>query len=436
MTDQISFTPDELRAIKSVYAPSATQEQFDVWLAHCKQRNLVPGQDVLLQIRFSNEWDPNVRAKVRKANLVLVTTISALRKIAERTGKYGGPQPPEWVYLDSNGQPTVTSKVPLPTAAKTAPDNPLGPTFLTPWAAMAWVYREGWKEPVQGIARFGAYAQTYTADGDDGKKTYLNQTWRTRGPEQLAKCAQAAAFREAFPEISGLYIEEELSNDPEKVIEESKVVTPQATTTAAAPAPIVAPAINQAPVAPKQDTRPENGQQPAAVSPLTEELGKALATKPVPNLSTGVPEKSTPVDPRITEGLKRLADENQVKAQVSAFVDTLVPENDPKQADPVVPVQAEPAKPEPDLADPLTEISNAAQDQEVPSKEELKKYGDNLKARKLDSDTLKVWLLKLTGATIIKKITRGQWKAAIEKLDAVTELGQAAVEGLLKTVTV
>jgi hypothetical protein len=433
---ELNFTEQELKSIRAVHAPSATDDQFAVWIAHCKQRNLVPGQDVLLQIRTSKEWDPNIRARVPKANLVLVTTISALRKIAERTGKYGGPLPPEWVYLDLDGNPTIKSKVPLcvgkpKSANMAAPESPLGPTFQTPWAAIACIRRTDWSDPVQGIARFGAYAQTYGGNDEDGnKQVFLNQTWRTRGPEQLAKCAQAAAFREAFPETAGLYLEEELPTIPTETTPE-----PPKTLQGPAPTAVQAPAVNQTPAQPVADSRSENERVVNAVpvKPVsTPSAGSSASSKPDPateglpikqpdpKKGTTVPEKST--DPRITEGLQKLKEEHKpITAEVDAFVESLTPINAPSQVYSAVPVQVNAAEPQPG-------------DDEVPSTEERKALGAAMKERKLDPDALKDWIKNFVGATEVhfyKKMTRKQWREVNEKLDAAKAQGQAAIESLL-----
>ena len=420
---QLNFSPEELKSLRQVYAANATDDQFTVWLAHCKQRDLVPGQDVILQIRKSKEYDTELRAYVAKKNLVMVTTIGALRKIAERTGHYGGPLPPEWIYLDASGQPNVKSTIPLCEPTKT--DGILGPRWRVPWAVIARIKRKDWSDPVQGIARFGAYAQTYSSTGEDQEKTInLNQMWKTRGPEQLAKCAEAAAFREGFPETEGLYIPEELNNQ-----EPPEDKTPAPTTPA--PTVVATPQVNQVPAQPGTDSRPQNEQPvPAPVTTVPSLVTVAYQLPPHVGSKAILPtgEIIAAVDPRITEGLKKIAEESKITPATEAFVESLMPDNAPP-AEPAEPVQTGGG---PELPDPLTEIATKAEDDAVPNKEELKAFGTNFKARKIDSELLKAWLLKFTGAPIVKKVTRKQWKDAIAKLDAVTELGQAALDGLLK----
>src|ERR1017187_1382911 len=164
MTEQAKFTEIELKAWRAEYAAGATEEQFDLWIANCERRNLIPVQDVVLQIRSSREWDPQTKAKVFVKKAIYITTIAALRKIALRTSKYGGPLPTEWIYIDDDGNPSLVSEVMLPDPAdKSRP--------RTPWAVRSQIVHTDYKQPVTAIARFGAYAQTYK--NDEG--VFLNQ---------------------------------------------------------------------------------------------------------------------------------------------------------------------------------------------------------------------------------------------------------------------
>lgn len=192
------FSPQELAALKNEYAAEASQDQFNLWIAECQRRKLRPVSDIVMQVRSSQEYDPELRAKVSRKRCVFITGYHALRKIAERTNLYAGQQPSVFIYLDSGGIPSLKSEIPLPDRD--------GITPLQPWAVQASVLRKDFQEPMRFVARFWAYAQTYTKDG----KTNLTKMWTQRGPEQLEKCAIAGALRAAFPEeLSGLEVYEE-----------------------------------------------------------------------------------------------------------------------------------------------------------------------------------------------------------------------------------
>jgi hypothetical protein len=362
------FTPEFLKALRSEHAPNATDAQFTLWIEHCKQRDLVPVVDVLLQIRSSKEWDPEVGAKVSKKKVIFITTIGGLRKIAERTGLYGGPLPTKWVYLNAAGNPELFSIIPLP---PTAADKKL--KFRQPWAAVAYIVRKGWDQPVQFVARFDAYAQTFkTTEG-----SFLTSMWSQRGPEQLEKCAKAGGYREAFPETQGLYIEEELGHDAEP--------EPQAQPTTPAPAPVaLTTAVNQAPAKPTETPRPE-------------EAKPALASKPEP--------KPEPAPEKAKESTAPKANpEPQASHEFEQKINDLKVEMSGEK------------QPEPDRA---------------PTTAEKKQYGEHLKTFKVDNAALKAWILTFTSAASIGKMTKGQYEKVIAKLDAVAELGQAALDSLV-----
>lgn len=115
------------------------------------------------------------------------TGIDGFRLVAEKSQKYAGQDPAEW--LTASGE-WVEAFVP----------SLHGPN---PLAARVKVYRSDWPRPAVGIAEWGAYAQT-KANGE------LNSMWEKQGAGQLAKCAEALAMRKAFPQdLSGLYTTDE-----------------------------------------------------------------------------------------------------------------------------------------------------------------------------------------------------------------------------------
>ena len=250
-TVQSKYTEQELKDWKKEYAGNATEEQFRLWIADCERRNLVPVRDVVLQVRRVSEYDPAVRAKVYKTKAVHITTIGAFRKIAERTGKYGGQLPSTWIYLNAEGMPTLESGVPLPD---------MGSTIIVrqPWAVRVAVKRNDFDQPTVVVARFWAYAQTLSEGG-------LTAMWANRGPEQLEKCGLALALRAAFPEdLGGLYIQEEFSEREFRDDAEDK--TEQTASTGAVqppsvPVPPSVPKVQQTPASPSApDANPVSGQ--------------------------------------------------------------------------------------------------------------------------------------------------------------------------------
>lgn len=120
-------------------------------------------------------------------SLVSIVGIDGFRVIAQRTGQYRGQTPTEWCGTDG-----VWTSVWLPSEP--------------PAASRVGIIREGFDDPLYATALWKECA---------GGSPF----WKSRGPSMLAKCAEAVAFRKAFPnEMGGLYIDEELReiHQPEK----------------------------------------------------------------------------------------------------------------------------------------------------------------------------------------------------------------------------
>ncbi|MFJ3393919.1 phage recombination protein Bet [Leifsonia aquatica] len=117
------------------------------------------------------------------------TGIDGFRLVAERSGKYDGQDPAEWLTKDGQWVEAFIPDV--------HGEHPL--------AARVRVYRSDWTRPSVGVAEWNAYAQK-KSNGE------LNSMWTKQGPGQLAKCAEALAHRKAFPQdLSGLYTDDELA---------------------------------------------------------------------------------------------------------------------------------------------------------------------------------------------------------------------------------
>lgn len=225
MPESLKFSPEQKSAYRSAYAPGATDEQFNLFITECERRSLVPGVHVVFQVRPAQEWNAKLQQKVKVEKVALITTINALRLIAERSGKYEGHGPFKYYYSVGEDQPLVESVI---------------PRGRIPHAVSVEGYRTGWKVPLFATARYDAYVQL---KGEGGP----TKMWATRGEEQLAKCAEAQMLRTVAPEeCEGLYLDIEMPESGEPAAEttpapnaaEKPVVVPTAT---------VAPAVNQKP---------------------------------------------------------------------------------------------------------------------------------------------------------------------------------------------
>lgn len=389
---EFNYTDAELKAMKQEYAKNASQQQFDLWLAECRNRGLVPVKDVVLQIRATKEWNPETRTKEFVKKAVHITTIQALRKLAERTGKYAGQLPSVWVYLDDAGNPAIQSDVPLPD--KNSLSQP-----RRPWAAKASVVRHGFPNPITVPARFEAYAQYFS----DGSSQQLNSTWANRGPEQLEKCAEALALRKAFPEeLGGLYLQEEFTD------EETVTATAQ---------PDVQkteiPATNgQTPEKPAKRGRPKKESVPDAGKPWGGEFQPKTETTPGSPVPTQV-NAAVPLQANTAANIHGL----DIKDEEVPFPGDPEPPTTQRQAAAPLAMAALAPKPEP------ARLTTDAE------RTELQKRLVALKNKGYDGPALRKYLLDNSG---VPKIAASQEIPFVKFEELVARLEAAEVAGNLK----
>lgn len=207
----VEFSREQLELLKQTVAKGTSDLEFDLFLATARRLRLDPFRR---QIYCMPTWEG--QGDDRKRTFKSVVSIDGFRASAEDTGEYEGQTKPEW--FDSETLTWV--------------DVWFGENH--PVAARIGIYRRGFREPLYRVARFDAYVQT-TKDGKP------NSQWRKMGAEQLLKCAEALAFRAAFPgPLSGAYTDDEMgqaSDDepepkrpPAAGQQPSQPATPQPTT--------------------------------------------------------------------------------------------------------------------------------------------------------------------------------------------------------------
>jgi phage recombination protein Bet len=180
------YTPAQIALLKRTIAKGATDDELMLFLQVARRLRLDP---FAKQIHAVKRWD----SKEKREAITFQVAIDGFRLIAERTGKYGGQLPLQWarVTFDTQGEPIIKW-------------YDVWPFEENPHAARARVLRTDFKEPMEAIARFSAYAQV-TKDGE------LVKMWEKMDAEQLGKCAEALALRKAFPqELAGVYTVDEM----------------------------------------------------------------------------------------------------------------------------------------------------------------------------------------------------------------------------------
>ncbi|MBI5518102.1 MAG: phage recombination protein Bet [Deltaproteobacteria bacterium] len=171
----LEFTPEQRQLIRDTFANGATDTEFAVLMEIARARRLNP---LLRQIHFVSRWDSDKHRPVWATQV----SIDGLRAIAERTGLYAGQDEAEFTE-----KPDQTLKL-----------------------CKVRVYRKDWERPAVGLAHWDEYVQTIR-DKVTGK---LRPTamWARMPHVMLAKVAEAAALRRAFPEdMAGLYTTDEMA---------------------------------------------------------------------------------------------------------------------------------------------------------------------------------------------------------------------------------
>lgn len=163
------------------------EAELQVFLHVCQKTGLDPFQRQIYLIgressfKLANgQWSPT-----KKVKYTIQTGIDGFRIIANRTHSFAGVEGPFWCGPDGIWHDVWLGKG-------------------APKAAKVGIHRTGFAAVTWGIAHWEEY---------DGK----NKMWEKMPAGQLAKCAEAIAFRRAFPnDLSGVYATEEMDQAAER----------------------------------------------------------------------------------------------------------------------------------------------------------------------------------------------------------------------------
>ena len=178
LAEGTTFTAQQVELIRTKLAPQASVDDLGLFLQVASARGLDPFRKHIYAVsRWNNE---------KKAyDTAYQVSIDGLRLIAERTGKYEGQVGPYWCGPDGIWHDIWLSNE-------------------SPAAAKVGVLKRGFREPLFAVAKFSTYAQK-TSKGE------LTKFWRDMPEVMIAKVAESAALRRAFPEeAGGLYMTEEM----------------------------------------------------------------------------------------------------------------------------------------------------------------------------------------------------------------------------------
>ena len=180
----LAMSEDELiKVLQSSIYPGAAIESVKLVLGYCKAAGLDPIQK---PVHIVPMWD----SKSKAMRDVIMPGINLYRTQAARSGECAGVSEPEF---GEDVQETLGgAKITYPKWCQITVKRRLATGEIANFTA-----KEYWKE-------------NYAVKGGAEKSIAPNSMWMKRPIGQISKCAQAQAFRMAFPEMASAYTAEEM----------------------------------------------------------------------------------------------------------------------------------------------------------------------------------------------------------------------------------
>lgn len=259
--DQTTFTGAQVAALRQIGVEEATDGDLQVFFHVAKRSGLDPFARQIHMVgrrsrnQRTNDWEMKYTIQVGIDGYRLIG-----RRAADRARATISMDPVEWSDRDGRWRDVWNN------------------AWGTPLAARITIRRNG--EPFPAIALFDEYAQT----NRDGKLTSM---WAQRPAGQIAKCAEALAWREAFPQdLAGIYTDEEMGQADNyrdrpapsapaqsalRSVVQAHQAAPEPQVLAPDPSPVPDTAVSVQPAPPTNETPPDEssrGQASTGEAPL------------------------------------------------------------------------------------------------------------------------------------------------------------------------
>lgn len=183
--DQRGFTEQQIAALHHMGVENAGPADLEVFFHVAKRSGLDP---FARQIHMIGRNTKDARTQQWVTKYTIQTGIDGYRLIGRRAADRArvsiSLSQPEWAHEDGTWRPVWAR------------------TWGMPVAARVTIMRDG--QPFTAVAIFDEYKQTKRDGG-------LTSMWAQRPAGQIAKCAEALAWRMAFPQdLSGIYTDDEM----------------------------------------------------------------------------------------------------------------------------------------------------------------------------------------------------------------------------------
>lgn len=182
---QTAFTPQQVAMLQHIGVEGADDSDLNVFFHQCKRTGLDP---FARQIYMIGRPSFNRKRDRFETKQTIQTGIDGYRLIGRRAADRAHDaitvHPPQWAHPEGGWREVWI------------------PAWGSPVGARVTIERNG--SPFTATALFDEYKQTKKNGG-------LTSMWAQRPAGQIAKCAEAAAWRMAFPQdLSGIYTDEEM----------------------------------------------------------------------------------------------------------------------------------------------------------------------------------------------------------------------------------